>query len=60
MMLQTSAFRLGKKSLKKPKTSAKVIPYLLNLLGLLEKNRHKRCTLQEVLEHPWFSDFKDI
>src|SRR5690606_19572254 len=27
---------------------------------LLEKNRHKRPTLEEVLNHPWFSDFKDI
>ena len=29
-------------------------------LGLLEKNRHKRPTLEEVLNHPWFGDFKDI
>lgn len=27
---------------------------------LLEKNRHKRPSLEEVLNHPWFSDFKDI
>eukprot|EP00350_Pseudokeronopsis_sp_OXSARD2_P013892 CAMPEP_0170540298 /NCGR_PEP_ID=MMETSP0211-20121228/318_1 /TAXON_ID=311385 /ORGANISM="Pseudokeronopsis sp., Strain OXSARD2" /LENGTH=369 /DNA_ID=CAMNT_0010842651 /DNA_START=1360 /DNA_END=2469 /DNA_ORIENTATION=- len=27
---------------------------------LLEKNRHKRPNLEEVLNHAWFSDFKDI
>jgi serine/threonine protein kinase len=27
---------------------------------LLEKNRHKRPTLEEVLNHVWFSEFKDI
>lgn len=27
---------------------------------MLEKNRHKRPSLEEVLNHPWFSDFKDI
>ena len=27
---------------------------------LLEKNRHKRPSLEEVLNHPWFGDFKDI
>ena len=32
----------------------------LNTLGLLEKNRHKRPTLDEVLMHPWFADFKEI
>jgi len=26
----------------------------------LEKNRHKRPTLEEVLNHPWFMEFKDI
>lgn len=29
-------------------------------IGLLEKNRHKRPNLEEVLNHPWFSDFKEI
>jgi hypothetical protein len=29
-------------------------------IELLEKNRHKRPTLEEVLNHPWFSDFKEI
>ena len=29
-------------------------------LELLEKNRHKRPSLEEVLNHPWFADFKDI
>jgi hypothetical protein len=26
----------------------------------LDKNRHKRPQLEEVLNHAWFSDFKDI
>lgn len=26
----------------------------------MEKNRHKRPNLEEVLNHPWFADFKDI
>lgn len=29
-------------------------------IELLEKNRHKRPNLEEVLNHPWFADFKDI
>ena len=29
-------------------------------IELLEKNRHKRPGLEDVLDHPWFSDFKDI
>jgi serine/threonine protein kinase len=29
-------------------------------LELLEKNRHKRPSLEEVLNHPWFSNYKDI
>ena len=27
---------------------------------MLDKNRHKRPNLEEALNHPWFSDFKDI
>jgi hypothetical protein len=33
--------------------------YLL-LIELLEKNRHKRPTLEEALNHPWFAEFKEI
>lgn len=29
-------------------------------IELLEKNRHKRPTLEEVLDHAWFSDFQEI
>lgn len=29
-------------------------------IELLEKNRHKRPSLEEVLNHPWFGEFKDI
>lgn len=44
-------------------------PYLISIsyhnnqiliLELLEKNRHKRPALEEVLDHPWFAEFKDI
>ena len=31
-----------------------------NSLELLDKNRHKRPSLEEVLNHPWFEEFKDI
>jgi len=27
---------------------------------LLEKNRQKRPSLEEALQHPWFASFKDI
>jgi serine/threonine protein kinase len=27
---------------------------------LLEKNRTKRPSLEETLQHPWFADYKDI
>jgi len=27
---------------------------------LLEKNRQKRPQLEEALQHPWFSSFKEI
>ena len=27
---------------------------------LLEKNRTKRPSLEEALQHPWFADYKDI
>ena len=37
----------------KPKTSSKVSYRYLTLLGLLEKNRQKRISLDEVLTHPW-------
>ena len=51
----------GKKCPKRERTFAKVYFYLfISLLGLLEKNRHKRPTLEETLNHPWFSEFKDI
>ena len=26
----------------------------------MEKNRQKRPTLEEALQHPWFASFKDI
>ena len=29
-------------------------------LGLLEKNRQKRLSLEETLQHNWFSEFKEI
>lgn len=29
-------------------------------VGLLEKNRQKRPSLEEVLKHEWFSSFKEI
>ena len=32
----------------------------MTFLELLEKNRHKRPSLEEVLNHTWFSDFKEI
>lgn len=56
---------LGKRCPKKPKIFAEVsysiILYTsLFTIGLLEKNRSKRPSLEEVLNHPWFSDFKDI
>jgi hypothetical protein len=51
----------GKMCRKKEKIFAKVkLNYIKQHIGLLEKNRHKRPTLEEVLDHPWFSDFKDI
>ena len=57
----TSTSILGKTSPKKAKTYAKVRVKLSNIpIGLLEKNRHKRPSLEEVLNHPWFSDYKDI
>ena len=63
MMLLTSHSTHGRRYPEKEKTYAKVsdiwMIYWLNL-GLLEKNRHKRPTLEEVLNHPWFSEFKDI
>jgi len=51
----------GRKSVKKARSFAKVDNfYFNNFIELLEKNRHKRPTLEEVLDHKWFSDFKDI
>jgi serine/threonine protein kinase len=51
---------LGKRSLKRARTSAKVLFGKNNNIGLLEKNRHKRPTLEETMNHPWFAEFKDI
>lgn len=46
---------------KEGKDICKSITIYLNIMiGLLEKNRHKRPTLEEVLNHTWFSEFKDI
>jgi hypothetical protein len=52
---------LGIRFPKKERISAKVkfINSYFNL-ELLEKNRHKRPSLEDVLNHPWFADFKDI
>lgn len=33
---------------------------VLCILGLLEKSRHKRPGLEEVLNHPWFAEFVEI
>lgn len=33
---------------------------MIIIIELLEKNRHKRPTLEETLNHPWFAEFKDI
>jgi serine/threonine protein kinase len=30
------------------------------LIELLEKNRQKRPSLEEALQHPWFASFKEI
>lgn len=63
MIHPISASTHGTRSLKKARIFAKVkiLPYFLKFyLGLLEKNRHKRPTLEEVLNHPWFAEFKDI
>ena len=62
MMLQISISIHGKRFLKKEKIFAKVNNSILLtiFIELLEKNRHKRPTLQEVLNHGWFSDFADI
>lgn len=55
-------FHLGTKLVKREKNFARVniIFFYKNILELLEKNRHKRPTLEEVLDHRWFADFKDI
>ena len=63
MMHQISVFHLGIKFPEKEEIFVKVIntQFFKNVfLELLEKNRHKRPVLEEVLKHPWFSDFKDI
>jgi hypothetical protein len=62
-ILPISLSTLGKKLLRKEKTYAKVTihtPFLTSIIGLLDKNRHKRPTLEETLNHPWFQEFKDI
>lgn len=61
---------LGRRSPKREEISAKVrvkfiwykklITILFLFIGLLEKSRHKRPGLEEVLNHPWFADFADI
>ena len=60
MIPLTSPSTLGRRSPKRERTFAKVKRELLICIGLLDKNRHKRPTLEEVLNHPWFADFKDI
>jgi hypothetical protein len=59
--LPISLSTLGKRSPKKARTFAKVIAgSIMYSIELLEKNRHKRPSLEEVLNHPWFGEFKDI
>ena len=61
MILPISHFILGTKFPKKEKIYAKVLFYESHLyIELLDKNRHKRPSLEEILNHPWFGDFKDI
>ena len=61
MTLLISLSTHGIRSQRMVKTSAKVLlQFILHVIELLEKNRHKRPNLEEVLNHPWFSDFKDI
>ena len=64
MILLISHSIPGKEYLKREKISARVrkIMSLNNNynIELLEKNRMKRPSLEECLNHPWFSDFKDI
>ena len=55
---------LGRKSPKRAATSARVnLIFIINTLSnveLLEKSRHKRPGLEEVLNHPWFAEFSEI
>jgi hypothetical protein len=60
MTLLISPSTHGIRCPKKGKTSARVSFDSITFLGLLEKNRHKRPSLEEVLNHPWFGEFKDI
>lgn len=62
-MLQTLVLSLGILLLLKRRTLLKVsLPLLFDLflLELLEKNRQKRPSLEETLQHPWFAEFKEI
>jgi len=62
MSLPISLSTPGRKSQTRAKSSARVslILYLIVKLELLEKSRHKRPQLEEVLNHAWFAEFKDI
>jgi hypothetical protein len=53
---------MGKSFKRRKRSLQEYIFYFWNLfvcLELLEKNRHKRPSLQEVLDHSWFADFPD-
>jgi hypothetical protein len=62
MIPQISVSLHGIESQEKEKIFAKVKTNILYIfhIELLEKNRHKRPSLEEVLNHPWFAEFKDI
>jgi hypothetical protein len=53
----------GRRSQTRAKSSARVSlnnHLKLITIELLEKSRHKRPQLEEVLNHAWFAEFKDI
>ena len=60
----TSRSTLGRRYPRKVASSARVdnplLPTNLIYIELLEKSRHKRPVLEEVLNHPWFAEFEDI
>ena len=67
MSLQISLSTLGRRSPRKAETSARVSLYQRSAalyrcinLELLEKSRHKRPGLEDVLNHPWFAEFSEI